>query len=168
MNLIVAFNENYVIGTNNTIPWYIPEDLKKFKQLTNNEIVVMGRKTFESLPNGPLKNRIHVVITNQTKYYQLNDKNIYYCNFENSLTLLENLKKQMNKHIFIIGGSQIYKTYFPYCLKFYITVVNNNTNGDVYFPFELSIFDQSTFVKKKDEIITSVKNISYRYLEFER
>ena len=58
--------------------------------------------------------------------------------------------------------------YFPYCTKFYITVVENDTIGDVYFPFELSIFHESRFVKKEDEVMTSVKNISYRNLLFER
>ena len=77
MYLIVAFNKQNVIGFNNTIPWYIPEDLQNFKRLTNNHIIVMGRKTFESFPNGPLKNRIHVVITNQTEYSESNNENIY-------------------------------------------------------------------------------------------
>ena len=168
MYLIVAFNKKGVIGINNTIPWYIPEDLKEFRRLTQNQIIVMGRKTFESFPNGPLKNRIHVVITNQTNYSESNNENIYYCNFEKSLILLEQLKDRTKKDIFIIGGSQIYNMYFAYCTKFYITVVENDTPGDTYFPFDLSIFDQSIFVEKRNELINSVKNISYRYLEFER
>ena len=168
MYLIVAVNKQNVIGFNNTIPWYIPEDLQNFKRLTNNHIIVMGRKTFESFPNGPLKNRIHVVITNQTEYSESNNEKIYYCNFEKSLILLEQLKHHTKKDIFIIGGSQIYRKYFPYCTKFYITVVENDTIGDVYFPFELSIFHESRFVKKEDEVMTSVKNISYRNLLFER
>ena len=63
--LIVAFNKNNVIGINNTIPWYVPEDFNQFSKTTKDHIVVMGRKTFESLPNGPLKNRINVAITNK-------------------------------------------------------------------------------------------------------
>ena len=104
MNLIVAFNKKNVIGLNNKIPWHIPEDLKEFKRLTNNQIIVMGRKTFESLPNGPLKNRIHVIITNQTGYYDNNNEKIYYCNLKQSFSLLNKIKSETQKDIFIIGG----------------------------------------------------------------
>ena len=61
--LVVAMDVDGCIGSNNTIPWSLPEDLKHFKELTENNIVIMGRKTFESLPNGPLKNRMNIVIS---------------------------------------------------------------------------------------------------------
>jgi dihydrofolate reductase len=157
MNLIVAFNRKNVIGLNNTIPWHIPEDLKEFKRLTNNQIIVMGRKTFDSLPNGPLKNRIHVIITNQTKYYERNNEILYYCNFEQSFSLLNKLKDETQKQVFIIGGSQIYRQFFEYCTKFYITIVENNKNGDTFFPFDISIFNQECFKKEKDIILLSKK-----------
>ena len=75
IKFIVAQSKNRVIGNNNTIPWYVPEDLKRFRDLTLHSIVVMGRKTFESLPNGPLKNRINIVITNNPKDVLYENKN---------------------------------------------------------------------------------------------
>ena len=147
MNLIVAFNKNNVIGSNNTIPWYIPYDLKQFKKLTHGHIIVLGRKTFESLPNGPLKNRIHIIITKNKD--KKNSNNIYYTNFENSFNLL---KKQTNKKIFIIGGNQIYTLYFKYCKNFYITYVNNNVEGDIYFPYKLSFY-KNNFIEKSKKVV---------------
>ena len=99
--LIVAFNNKNVIGINNTIPWYVPEDLKQFRKTTKDHIVVMGRKTFESLPNGPLKNRINVVITNKT--IESHNADVYFCNFDDSFALLEKLQKETEKKVFIIG-----------------------------------------------------------------
>jgi len=168
MNLIVAFNRKNVIGINNTIPWHIPEDLKEFKRITNNQIIVMGRKTFDSLPNGPLKNRIHVIITNQTEYYEQNNKEIYYCNLEQSFSLLNKLKSETQKDIFIIGGTQIYAQYFDYCTKFYITLVENDENGDTFFPFDISIFNQECFKRNKDVRLQSKNNITYRLIEFHK
>ena len=83
MHLIVAVNQKNVIGKNNNIPWHISEDLKNFKEVTNNNIIVMGRKTYESLPQKPLPNRINVVITSQPENYE-NNENIIFTNIESS------------------------------------------------------------------------------------
>lgn len=168
MNLIVAFNKKNVIGKNNSIPWYIPEDLKIFKTNTDGHIIVMGRKTYESLPNGPLKNRINVVITNQTELYDKSNETLIYTNFENSFALLETLQKETQKEVFIIGGNTIYKQYFEYCKKFYITIVENDENGDTFFPFDVSIFNQECFKKQKDVMLLSKTNIKYRFMEFNK
>ena len=168
MNLIVAFNKKNVIGLNNKIPWHIPEDLKEFKRVTNNQIIVMGRKTFDSLPNGPLKNRINIIITNQTEVYDKSNEGIYYCNLEQSFPLLNKLKSETQKEIFIIGGNTIYKQYFEYCTKFYITIVENDENGDTFFPFDVSIFNQECFKKQKDVTLVSKTNINYRFIEFHK
>jgi dihydrofolate reductase len=143
MNLIVAFNQHNVIGKDNTIPWYIPEDLKRFKQITNGHILVMGRKTFDSLPNGPLTNRIHIVITNQSELYNKNSEYVYYINYETSFSLIKNLQEKTQKEVFVIGGSTVYKQYFEYCTKFYITYVNNKIEGSVYFPYNIDYFQNS-------------------------
>ena len=154
MNLIVAFNHKNVIGNNNKIPWYIPEDLKLFQQTTKNHIIVMGRKTFESLPNGPLKNRINVVITNQTELYEKGNETLIYTNFSDSFELLKNLQKETQKEIFIIGGNTIYNQYFEYCTKFHISFINNTQSGDTTFPHNIQYFhDHYTLVindEKKD------------------
>ena len=66
--MVVAVDTNGCIGKANSIPWHLPEDLKHFKELTLNQIVIMGRRTFESLPNGPLKNRLNIVISSQPDF----------------------------------------------------------------------------------------------------
>lgn len=154
MNLIVGFNHKNVIGNDNKIPWYIPEDLKLFQKITKNHIIVMGRKTFESLPNGPLKNRINVVITDQTELYENSNERLIYTNFADSFALLETLQKETQKEVFIIGGNTIYKQYFEYCTKFHISYINNTQNGDTTFPHNIQYFqDHYTLVindEKKD------------------
>lgn len=162
MRLIVAFNHNNVIGNNNKIPWYIPEDLKLFQKITKNHIIVMGRKTFESLPNGPLKNRINVVITNQTGLYDKCHETLIYTNFENSFALLETLQKETQKEVFIIGGNTIYKQYFEYCTKFHISFINNTQSGDTTFPHNIQYFQDYYTLITKDE------KTDFTYFMFEK
>lgn len=162
MNLIVAFNHNNVIGNNNKIPWYIPEDLKLFQKITKNHIIVMGRKTFESLPNGPLKNRINVVITNQTELYDKCHETLIYTNFANSFALLETLQKETQKEVFIIGGNTIYTQYFEYCTKFHISFINNTQSGDTTFPHNIQYFhDHCT-------LVTNDEKTEFTYFMFEK
>ena len=129
MEMIVACDFNGVIGIDNSIPWYIPEDLKNFKLLTNNHILVMGRKTFESLPNGPLKNRIHIVLSNSMKNYHNNDK-VIITNLDNVNNVINNVKK--DKKVFVIGGNEIYNLFFDKCSKFHLTFVCKKFNGDTH------------------------------------
>lgn len=162
--LIVAFNNKNIIGINNKIPWYVPEDLKYFKNQTKDHIIVMGRKTFESLPNGPLKNRIHVILTNQELK---NSEDVFFTSFEQSFDLLVHLQSITNKKVFIIGGNTIYKQYFEYCTKFHITVIDDDQDGDVSFPYTLEYFvDNFKKIEEKDFI--SVKNLYFKRLLFER
>lgn len=162
MNLIVGFNHKNVIGNDNKIPWYIPEDLKLFQKITKNHIIVMGRKTFESLPNGPLKNRINVVITNQKELYDKNNETLIYSNFENSFALLETLQKEMQKEVFIIGGNTIYKQYFEYCTKFHVSFINNTQSGDTTFPHNIQYFQDHYILITKDE------KTDFTYFMFEK
>lgn len=168
MNLIVGFNHKNVIGNDNKIPWYIPEDLKLFQKITKNHIIVMGRKTFESLPNGALKNRINVVITNQTELYENSNETLIYTNFSNSFALLETLQKETQKEVFIIGGNTIYKQYFEYCNKFHISLIDNDQDGDVLYPFTLNDFENEDFRKTYYESLNSIKNICFERFIFER
>jgi len=163
--LIVAFNNKNVIGNDNKIPWYVPEDLKQFRKTTKNHIVVMGRKTFDSLPNGPLKNRINVVITN--KVINNDIENLFFCNFVESFTLLKRLQKETEKKVFIIGGNTIYNQYFEYCTKFHITLIDDNNDGDVFFPYNLHLF-RNTFQTIVDETHLSNLDIKFKYYLFQR
>ncbi|MBO5098077.1 MAG: dihydrofolate reductase, partial [Agathobacter sp.] len=105
MNLIAAVDKNWAIGKNNQLLVRIPMDQKFFRETTTGKVVVMGRKTLESFPNGlPLKNRTNIVLT-RNKNYKVNDAIIVHSMEE----LHEELKKYNSEDIYIIGGEQIYK-----------------------------------------------------------
>ena len=129
ISLIVAKSENNVIGNKGRIPWHIPNDLKRFKELTTNNIVIMGRKTFESLPEKyrPLPNRINIILSKDKSYKP------------KCCMVFDNIKKALkkagnDKEIFIIGGGEIYKEGLKYANKVYITEVDGDFDGDTYFP----------------------------------
>jgi dihydrofolate reductase len=130
ISIVAAIGENGELGANNKLIWKLPNDLKRFKKLTTEKIVVMGRKTFESLPNGPLPNRVNVVITrNSTPDHLLG------CIFLNILDEITLLPRWTDKEIFIIGGGEIYKQTMKYCNKLYITRVHQTfENADTFFP----------------------------------
>jgi dihydrofolate reductase len=159
--LIVACTKDGIIGYNNKIPWHIPEDLKYFRNTTLNSIVIMGRKTFESLPNGYLKNRINIVITNK----KIINPNVIFTNYENIFSVIEKMQTEENRKIFIIGGSEIYKLFFDYCKTIHLTVIDNNIIGDITFPYPIVQFQEPKYstIYKSDKL--SFHNIVYqRYI----
>lgn len=127
INLICAVSNNNIIGKDNKLPWpMIKEDMKRFRKLTTNNIIVMGRKTFESIGNKPLKNRFNIVLTKQLKYS--NYDNLMFT--DNINHILEIYK---NKNIYVIGGNEIYKQFLKYTDLIYLTKLNNNYFGDTEF-----------------------------------
>lgn len=145
--MIVATNKQGIIGINNSIPWYIPEDLQYFKKITESHIIVMGRKTFESLPN-ILKNRIHLILTKNSSFNDNynNKENIFVCNSITSTNkLLNELIEKTGKKVFIIGGSEIYKLFYDYCKVFHITqvhykITNNSKDNIISLPYNSEYF----------------------------
>lgn len=133
LNLIVAMTNNRVIGLDNTLPWRIPEEMKNFKELTTGNVVIMGRKTYESIPEKyrPLPNRDNVVISSQMSTNSSNYNGIVVAS-----TLQEAVEKAktFNKEMFIMGGAQLYKTALPLVDKMYISIVKEDYKGNVYFP----------------------------------
>jgi dihydrofolate reductase len=130
--LIAAFDEDRNIGFKNKLPWNIKEEMCSFKRLTENNIVIMGKNTYRSL-NNPLKNRMNLVISSESK---LKQENGIYC-FEDVVSALNYCKKiNLNKKIFIIGGKMLYE----YCLKnnlikyMYISKIKGVYEGDTKFP----------------------------------
>lgn len=129
ISLIAAISENNCIGKENTLPWYLPEDLKRFKKLTTGHVVLMGRKTWESIPDKfrPLPNRTNVVITRQENYTADGAKIFK--------TIQEALKTHKNEKIFVIGGGQIYKQTIDLADTLHITHVKKTIDScDVFFP----------------------------------
>ena len=135
ISAIVAVDNNWGIGYNGDLLEYIPEDLKHFKELTTGHIVVMGSKTWNSLPKKPLPNRFNIIITrNPQHFHNFSDSESYM-----SLSLQEaiNLMKDPfnHKEKFIIGGGQIYKELLPFCDRVYVTkIYKDHENVDTYFP----------------------------------
>lgn len=124
--IIAAVSENGVIGVDNKLPWYIPDDLKRFKRLTNGNTVIMGRKTYESIGK-PLPGRVNIVVSRNK------DLQIPGCLVVNSI--VQAIKKAgKDKDVFIIGGGEIYNSGFIYADKIYLTKVHQEVEGDTTFP----------------------------------
>lgn len=135
-SLIVAFDKSYGIGLNNTIPWKLPNDLFNFKKLTTNNIIIMGRKTWDSLPVKPLPNRINIIVSSKSSY-SFNESNIHYVNsFEQALNITT--RYNTNKEIFVIGGSKIYEEALKNenCQTLYLSILDQDYKCDTFFPFQ--------------------------------
>lgn len=130
MNLIVAVDKNWAIGCNNELLVSIPADMKFFRQTTTGKVVVMGRKTLESFPNGmPLKNRTNIVLT-ANQNYKAEGAVIVHSMEE----LLEELKKYNSEDIYVIGGDSIYRQMLPYCDLAHVTKIDHAYQADAFFP----------------------------------
>ncbi len=124
--MIAAVAENNTLGKNNELVWHLPNDFKRFKSLTTNHHIIMGRKTFESFPK-PLPNRTHIIITRQTDY-----------NPEGCI-VVDSMEKAIaacpeNEDSYIIGGGEIYNLGLPYADIIEITKVHHTFEGDAFFP----------------------------------
>lgn len=128
LNLIVAKAKDNAIGKNGKIPWNIPEELQYFKEITVNSVVIMGRKTYESIGH-PLSQRINIVISNTKKY---SGENLYIVSSLNDALELAN---RYDKEVFIIGGERLYKETIDIVDKMYITEVFIDVKeADTFFP----------------------------------
>jgi dihydrofolate reductase len=144
LSAIAAMSQNRVIGKNNQLPWHIPEDLKYFKEKTKNKILIMGRKTFESLGK-PLPNRFHIVIT-RNESYDFHDPMVeVVSSLQHALELAHMLsskyKQKFGDEVFIVGGAEIYKQSMDLIQRLYLTVIEKDYEGDAFFPE----FSQSNF-----------------------
>lgn len=158
ISIIAAIGKNRELGKDNKLLWYIPADLKRFKELTLGKVVLMGRKTFESLPekNRPLPNRVNVVIT-RDKNWSHPQVLVFH-----SLDKAINELKKKHQEIFIIGGASIYEQALKYADKLYLTIIDQDfPEADVFFP------DYSGFkiIKKEKH---SDKNYQFWFLELKR
>ena len=135
VSLIWAMSENRVIGLDNKLPWYLPADLRHFKQLTLGKPMLMGRKTWESLP-GLLPDRQHIVLTHDRNY--LADGCTLVHSIEQALAMLEGVSEVM-----IIGGAALYELALPWAERLYLTLVHAKLEGDTYFP----MYDQTQWLE---------------------
>jgi dihydrofolate reductase len=148
LNLIAAVAENLAIGFQNKLIYWLPDDLRRFKALTTGHTVIMGRKTFESLPGGkPLPDRINIVLTTDVEYaIEPNDNVFITHSVQDTVDLCEALFP--DKEWFVIGGESIYKQFMENGLvsEMRLTLVNDNADGDTFFP-EFSEDDWYTYYK---------------------
>lgn len=125
--LIAVIDQNNGIGKDNKLLCHLPADLKRFKTLTTGNSIIMGRKTFESLPNGSLPNRRNIVITYNPDYFAKD------CNIAHSVEKAIELSDK-DKECFIIGGEQIYKIFMEKADILYITKIHHSFEADAFFP----------------------------------
>lgn len=166
ISLIAALSENRVIGINNALPWHIPGDLKRFKELTNGHPIIMGRKTFESLSR-KLPNRTNIVITRDGEKLKReyagnpNSPDVIVSSLKDAIDIAKEAEGSENE-IFIIGGGQIFEQALPQADRLYLTLVHTTINGDAYFP------DYSEFKQVVESEDNKAEELDYTYLTLER
>jgi dihydrofolate reductase len=161
ISLIAAIGaRTRALGEGNQLLWHIPDDLKRFKELTNGHPVIMGRKTWESLPEKfrPLPGRLNILVTRQQNYEA------------GGATVCASLKEafdvarsETTDEIFVIGGGEIYKQALPFADRLYLTLVDDDKVGDVFFPEY-----ETTFTKILSKESHESNGLHYSWLDLER
>lgn len=162
LSILVAMARNRVIGRNNKLPWHLPADLKHFKFLTMGQTIVMGRKTYESIGK-PLPGRTNIIITRQAGYEVPGA--IVVSSIDNALLICEE-NSAINGENFIIGGEKIYRQTLEICQRMYITEIQRDFEGDVFFPeFDPNEWEETrrdTHIAEKDA------NLEYHFVVLDR
>ena len=154
ISAIVAVDNKFGIGFNGQLLEHIPEDLKFFKEKTEGNVVVMGRKTWDSLPKKPLPNRTNMVITNSLQ----NSEGCICVNLNHAKLIM---KQQSGTDFFVIGGGQIYEKLLPMCDIVYLTHIHKDyENVDTYFP-NLDKMPEWQLVKESE--LKKYNDISYQF-----
>ena len=168
LSLIVALARNHVIGIDNKLPWYLPNDLKYFKQVTMGKAIIMGRKTYESIGK-PLPGRTNIIITRQTDYQPpgRTDSVKVVASLQEARDLAENLALINGQdEALIIGGAEIYAQALPLVERMYLTEVHAEVDGDAYFPS----FDRSQWkaLAREDFAAEGGNPYDYSFVVYER
>jgi len=159
ISIIVAIAKNYAIGKNNDLLWHIPEDLKRFKKITSGCPVIMGKRTYYSLPKRPLPNRENIVITD------IKVEVIEGCTMAYSIDDAVN-KMDPEKENFIIGGASIYNQFMPIANKLYITWVHKDFDADTFYP-DID-FNSWMETERTDMPVNETLGFSYSYITYIR
>lgn len=160
LSIVVAKAKNNIIGKDNKIIWNLPEDLKRFKELTTGHTIIMGRKTFESLGE-VLPNRKHIIFS-QNPDFKVKDENV---EVVHSLLQIQDLIEG-KEETFIIGGAMIYNFLMPYVKKMYVTEIDQEFEGDSFFPK----INEDTWkeVNREKGIKDEKNNLDYEFVIYER
>nr|WP_295973976.1 dihydrofolate reductase [uncultured Bacillus sp.] len=143
ISFIVAMDKNRVIGKDNQLPWHLPADLKFFKKTTMGHPIVMGRKTYESIGK-PLPGRENVIVTRNEQYSPEG------CTVIHSVEKLKDLAAARGEEIFVIGGAELFKTVLPDADRLYITLIEQEFEGDTFFP---------EYTESNWKLVSSIKGV---------
>lgn len=161
MNLIVAVDENWAIGNKNELLISIPADHKFFRQETTGKVVILGRKTLETFPQGlPLKNRTNIIMSTN-KDYQVKDAVVVHDLDE----LLSQIKKYDTEDVYVVGGESVYRLLLPYCDTAHVTKIDHAYEADAYFP-DLDAMPEWKITADSEE--QTYFDITYHFLKYER
>lgn len=156
LNLIVAMARNRAIGIDNRLPWHLPEDLKHFKALTMGHHMIMGRKTYESIGR-PLPGRTTVIVSRDPEY------RVAGCLTANSLEDALAVCGD-DPEVFFVGGATLYAQSLPYAQRLYLTEIQQDIEGDAYFPD----FDRSVWRETARDCQTSQAGMAYCFITLDR
>ena len=160
LSIIVAKAKNNIIGKDNKLLWNIPEDLKRFKKLTTGHVIIMGRKTFESIGR-VLPDRKHIIFS-QNRGLKYDDENV-----EVVHSMLE-IKEYIDndEENFVIGGAMIYNLLMPHVSKMYVTEIDKDFEGDAFFPkINEDIWE---VVEEEKGLVDEESNLNFSYITYER
>ena len=161
MNIIASASSSWGIGNGNSLLFRIREDMRYFKETTTGNVVVMGRKTLDSLPDGkPLPDRVNIVLTRSRDFSRDGVTAVHSVE-----ELMEELKKY-DSEIFVIGGGEIYNMLLPYCKRAYITKINAEREADTFLPDLDS--DSAWQIKEQSETKKSRTGLEYSFVVYER
>lgn len=161
MNLIAAVDNNWAIGCKNQLLVRIPNDQKMFRQTTTGKVVVLGRKTLETFPQGlPLPNRTNIILS-KSKDYKVKDAIVVHSIEE----LLEELEKYDSKDVYIIGGESVYRQMLPYCDTAHLTKIDRTYEADSYFP---NLDEDAAWEVTAESEEQTYFDIAYEFVEYRR
>lgn len=159
ISFIVAMDKNNVIGYKNEMPWHIPNDMKFFKEKTTNHTIVMGRKTFESIGR-VLPNRKHIVLTRGKTVFPDEVEVV-----QDVASIIER-SKSSEEELFVIGGGHIFQQMLPYADRLYVTEIDEEFDGDVYFP---EINKEEWVESRREKGLKNEKNpYHYSFVQYDR
>lgn len=159
MNLIAATGTDGAIGIKGNLIWHIPEDLRHFKKVTLGHPVIMGRKTWDSLPRRPLPGRRNIVVTRNPDFHPEGA--------ETALSPIQAMEMTRGEEPFVIGGEQLYKAFLPSASRFFLTEIDAvSPEADARIPFPLN--PEEWTLEEASETFTTPDGLSYRFANYRR
>ena len=166
LSIIVAVAQNLAIGKDNNLLWHISDDLKRFKSLTSGHTVVMGRKTFDSLPKKPLPKRRNIVLTHDADFhFEVTETATGTLEVAHSIADVFKMVRD-EEETFIMGGAALYKQFLPFVQRLYVTWVYQDFDADAFFPvIDQSVFRQISITERQQD---SESGLWFSYADYQR